>query len=1186
MQRSIFISLIFIALVFTAWIWAQNDTTRSTVPELPPVQKKPVSQGKQIRAISPDLPSVEKREVTLPGYTPLSQPEMPLPERKRISVPEEVFLTPADLPEVGFLEVQVFNDFRGGLNLRDYKTNVAPNEAIELKNALWTKGGELVKREGYSEHSNPPEALNLVYRYYQQDGDKYTMGGSDTALYFWHEDSSDWTYLIGTEGTSGRWDGTAFEDMFVGTHEGVKPVIWDGEDFIEMGTSVDSFDINAIASSCWWTLPICCPESILVRFAENYGWQDNKWKNYLLGIWGDNDGPLKDGCVIDTIYHKAIILSSGANWVKVRPPQTLFAQDIDASTYAKIYSWFGVDSVWREGQLDSSIELCKEDIYDNPIARLYDHDFDWDSLFNYQEWIFEVTAGMGTGKKNFLLNVPCNQCEGDSAADTMSFYVAGFCYSEFDSTTQYRIYRPSFLGVGGKFCEVYDSRLFIGWTGSGTEQNKNRLIYSEISDIGNWPVENKIWIESDDGDYLTGMITFEPEGVYRQTPWAELVASKNQSLYRVFPVDIGGVLGYRTLQISEGVGVCSNAGMANVEGRFMVFPDQHGVYAYDGKVQTISAKIDPIFETWNFDELEKVSAIYNPQDRHYYISYPDSFTVDDTSVYCVVTWEDDRDGYWGIYAQKYNFQMTALDTNFRVDDDETATDQEAPDVDIDGQQRWIFVWGDQRYGDPYYDVRVRRFNTDGTAIDTSIQVNDDATYNEWIPDVAANVEGKFVVVWEDRRNAEYTPDIYGQRYDSSGSAVGGNFLVDTCTAACYEPQVEMTNDGKFVISWFIDPGIGGEEIFFQRYDSAGNAIGNNVGVLDTIPYDVGSFLGMSMNDNNGDFVISWSRNEQQFGTYDVWTQRYDSSGTVLGSNFKVNDDGGNYTQEHPGVAMNEGGQFIISIDDWREYAIHGFANTWLQRYSNGGGKIGANFNISDFDTSECKYNSSDIDNYGDFVVAWTAYGDTTNTYLKKFNWGGQASCAVLQVNDRRASGQITERNDVGINKYLNRLSTVNNKTLGWSIDYHGWSRESFNASAYCYQHSITDDVKILFADPENLYVYNYATQTNDVDDGVILTYQSPYFSFVPNPSFEAELSYVTIESYLSGGKTYIDLYKDYSEFAHRDSVDCSSDCREEMAIADMVTGKNISMKITTGSEVDDFVLSRFFWEYRINKCRK
>ena len=82
------------------------------------------------------------------------------------------------------------------------------------------------------------------------------------------------------------------------------------------------------------------------------------------------------------------------------------------------------------------------------------------------------------------------------------------------------------------------------------------------------------------------------------------------------------------------------------------------------------------------------------------------------------------------------------------------------------------------------------------------------------------------------------------------------------------------------------------------------------------------------------------------------------------------------------------------------------------------------------------------------------------------------------------------------------------------------------------------------------------------------------------------MSYATLEAFLDTGEVYVYWYKDYSELVFVDTITCGPNCRKEMQIPPEVEGHNISMKIITGSEIEDFTLSGFWWEYLINSVRE
>lgn len=1123
------------------------------------------------------------------------------------SPPQFQSLTLKEIPPVQGLDgisyqVKEFNDFRGGLDLVSAKTKVAPNCAIELENALWNPQGEMYKRPGYSEHSTPPEILNFLYRYYQQDGDKWTIGGSDTTLYFWHEDSSDWTYLIGTEGTEGRWDGTTFEDMFVGTHEGIVPVVWNGSTFVTMGTSVDSFRIQWVHASTftnacdkWWTG--------LYFYEEQTGWDINEWTGYIVTFVAAVETA---SALYDTIQKKAFIDSNISSVMNVGHNQG-FAGNILTGYYAKILSWFGVDTVWREGQLDS-VNSCTAPL---DQCRAWDEDFSWDSTFNYDLYIFEVLSGTGEGLKCFLSNYYYDiqqYCGWNDSA----FIIPVFGANCFDSTTVYRIYRPGFLGEGSKFVETFDGSLWLGWTGIGEEQNKNIVVWSETDDLGNWPPENHIIIESDDGDFITGMAKFP--GEYTDVPRQEMIVTKNNSLYKIVPSGDA----YNFWLVQSGVGCVSNSAISPAEG-ILLFPDQHGVWAYDKrKPVSISQKIDPIFEAWDTENLEDASAVYNPQDRHYYITYPGPDETEpiegmcyceseiDTTVTCfVVTWVDKRTGdgtVSDIYATRLNCLGHRLCDDFKVNNDDSAY-QRTPMVGMKEDRSFLIVFADDRanMGTPTkYDLYFQKYDADGNTVGNHILINDDDSSTAERHDyerIAMNPDGTWAVTWMDGRYVnDVYPDIWGQCYDTSWVAVDTNFLVNTDDISlCIQeyPSVAMDDDGNWVTIWtdFRDPhGSSAEEIYAQMYNSAGETQDTNWLVNDKVDWSenpgLSHYTGSVAMDADGNFVVAYMF-EDIGGVESIFHKRFDANGNSLGIERKVNDqDPDTIHDMYPQVAMAANGKYVICWEDSRYGPTEADDHVMCQLYSANGTKIDTNFMVDDSMSigKEAMQPEIAMDRRGNFIVVY--YTDagvyTSNCFARMYNSDGTPMGPSFQVNSQ--NGAVSYDPHVAMYPGPPLIGSL---TLAWNMDHHGWSKESFSASAYCYQHSIFDEVKILFANPEDTFVYNYGTQADDINDPVILTYQTPYVNFGQYPSFDYEMRFATVEAFLDTGNIYLTWYKNYNDSTYYDSLICGSDCRQEMILpADSLWGWNISMKLKTGSNIDDFTLSRFWWEFTEDQNRK
>jgi hypothetical protein len=153
------------------------------------------------------------------------------------------------------------------------------------------------------------------------------------------------------------------------------------------------------------------------------------------------------------------------------------------------------------------------------------------------------------------------------------------------------------------------------------------------------------------------------------------------------------------------------------------------------------------------------------------------------------------------------------------------------------------------------------------------------------------------------------------------------------------PRIDVDSIGNFVIVWqnrgydFID-------CYFQRYNRNGEPQGGNVGVSDDTTNSSQAIPALSV-DKTGNFVIAWLDNRN--GEYGIYCQRYGSNGELLGSNFKVNDDVGKHSQENIAIAVEEPGQIIVTWQDDRNenWDIYG------QRYSSSGAKIGNNFIVTE-----------------------------------------------------------------------------------------------------------------------------------------------------------------------------------------------------------------------------------------------
>jgi deazaflavin-dependent oxidoreductase (nitroreductase family) len=341
-------------------------------------------------------------------------------------------------------------------------------------------------------------------------------------------------------------------------------------------------------------------------------------------------------------------------------------------------------------------------------------------------------------------------------------------------------------------------------------------------------------------------------------------------------------------------------------------------------------------------------------------------------------------------------QPIPLGPQFQVNTYTTAS-QWSPSVAADAEGGFVVVWqsdGSSGGDADDWSIQGQRYDSAGSAAGSQFQVNAYVTGSQRNPCVAADADGDFVVVWQSYGSPGGDASAYsiqGQRYDSAGSAVGSQFQVNTYTDYFQvTPSVAAEADGDFAVVW-ASYGWGGDtsgySIQGQRYDGAGSAVG---GQFQVNTYSGASQLYPSVAaDADGDFVVVWQSIGSLGDDTNDWSiqgQRYDSAGSAVGGQFQVNGYTTN-AQARPSVAANADGDLAVvwysngsSGGDTSGYSIQG------QRYDSAGSAVGGQFQVNTYTPSLQLAPSVAAQAAGDFVVVWQSNGspggDTSNTSIQ------------------------------------------------------------------------------------------------------------------------------------------------------------------------------------------------------------
>ncbi|HEV8268572.1 MAG TPA: hypothetical protein VGR00_10075 [Thermoanaerobaculia bacterium] len=355
----------------------------------------------------------------------------------------------------------------------------------------------------------------------------------------------------------------------------------------------------------------------------------------------------------------------------------------------------------------------------------------------------------------------------------------------------------------------------------------------------------------------------------------------------------------------------------------------------------------------------------------------------------VVVWTSyGADGnHFGVSAQRYDSAGTARGAEFRVNSYTTHAQyvaQQRRAVAMDPSGNFVVVWTSDTQDGSFYGVFGQRFASAGGPVGAEFRVNTYTTSRQSEPTVAMDGAGRFVVVWADDAQEGASLGVFGQRYDAAGTPSGPAFRVNSYTTSDqYNPCVAADPAGDFVVVWTSD-GEDGDSfgIFGQRLASGGAPLGPEFRVN---TYTTGTQSRAAVGSSGtGSFIVMWESSSQDAGTFGVFAQRYASTGTPVGSEFRVNS----YTtngQFFPSLAFDSDGNFAVVwsslTQDGSNYGVFG------RRYGSAGAPLGAEFRVNATTSSRQDFPSVTSDPTGKFVVSWTSVsqdGSSDGIFAQRF----------------------------------------------------------------------------------------------------------------------------------------------------------------------------------------------------------
>jgi hypothetical protein len=240
------------------------------------------------------------------------------------------------------------------------------------------------------------------------------------------------------------------------------------------------------------------------------------------------------------------------------------------------------------------------------------------------------------------------------------------------------------------------------------------------------------------------------------------------------------------------------------------------------------------------------------------------------------------------------------------------------------------------------------------------------------------------------------PAVWAQ----GGAPLGPEFRVNTyTTAAQSSPAAAFDSSGNFVVVW--DSYAQDFGVFGQRYLSSGTPIGAEFRVNTFTAYvQYESALAVSP---SGSFLVTWSSTVQDGSGHGIFAQRFDGSGAPLGAEFRVNS----YTTSHQdssSAAYDASGNFIVvwhSLDqDGSSFGVFG------QRYASTGAPLGPEFRVNTYTTNIQGNASVTADASGNFVVVWESGSLGSNVFGQRYAGSGAPLGAEFRVASYAGEDQV------------------------------------------------------------------------------------------------------------------------------------------------------------------------------------
>lgn len=295
---------------------------------------------------------------------------------------------------------------------------------------------------------------------------------------------------------------------------------------------------------------------------------------------------------------------------------------------------------------------------------------------------------------------------------------------------------------------------------------------------------------------------------------------------------------------------------------------------------------------------------------------------------------------------------------------------------VDPQGRFLAIWDSRRQEQGTYGVFAQRFDQLGRRIGTELRINEFTKSIQHAPVAAFDAQGRAWAVWESLGQDGDGFGIALRRFGQDGDRLvplAGDLIVNTTTSRDqFAPAISINPGGTVLVTWSCEAEPGRIAARGRLFSADGEPLGGEFGLLDESGLGARNVAHVALPD--GRFLIAYTRLDLATDASSVEARLLDPADSALGEAIAVSASIGRDCIE-PAVAVDAAGRCTIA---WMQAREDDGYDVVAARFDSQGAAEGAPFVVAQRQGPNWLSGAAIAAHPdGRFAIAWNEYGTKT-----------------------------------------------------------------------------------------------------------------------------------------------------------------------------------------------------------------